>query len=66
MNVNVCALVRSNVAYCSVAWSPYTKTNIAKVEKARRRAIKFILKTEHNYETRLKKLNLMSLKIGDF
>ena len=33
-----------------------------KVEKVQRRATKFILKTEENYETRLKKLNLMSLK----
>ena len=36
--------------------------NIEKVEKVQRRATKFILKTEDNYETRLKKLNLMSLK----
>lgn len=57
-----CALVRSNVEYCSVVWSPYTKKNIEKVEKVQRRATKFILKTEDNYETRLKKLNLMSLK----
>ena len=33
-----------------------------KVEKVQRRATKFILKTEDNCETRLKKLNLMSLK----
>ena len=58
-----CALVRSNVEYCSVVWSPYTKSgNIEKVEKVQRRATKFILKTEDNYETRLKKLNLMSLE----
>lgn len=59
-----CALVRSNVEYCSVVWSPYTKKNIpvAKVEQVQRRATKFILKTEDNYETRLKSLNLMSLK----
>ena len=57
-----CALVRSNIEYCSVVWSPYTKRNIEKVEKVQRRATKFILKTEDNYETRLKKLNLMSLK----
>jgi len=57
-----CALVRSNVEYCIVVWSPYTKKNIEKVEKVQRRATKFILKTEDNYETRLKNLNLMSLK----
>ena len=57
-----CALFWSNVEYCSVVWSPYTKRNIEKVEKVQRRATKFILKTEDNYETRLKKLNLTSLK----
>ena len=57
-----CALVRSNVEYCSGVWSPFTKKNIEKVEEVQRRATKFILKTEDNYETRLKKLNLMSLK----
>ena len=57
-----CALVRSNVEYCSVVWSPYTKRNIEKVERVQRRATKFILETEDNYETRLKKLNLMSLE----
>ena len=31
-----CALVRLNVAYCSVAWSPYTKNNIAKVESTKK------------------------------
>ena len=43
------ALVRSNVEYCSVVWSPYTKKNIEKVEKVQRRATEFILKTEDNY-----------------
>jgi len=28
-----CALVRPNVEYCSVVWSPYTKRNIEKVKK---------------------------------
>ena len=41
---------------------PYTKTNIDKVEKVQRRATKFILQTVDNYETRLKRLNFMSLK----
>ena len=45
-----------------MVWSPYTKKNIEKVEKVQRRATKFISTTEDNYETRLKKLNLMSLK----
>jgi len=33
-----------------------------KVEKVQRRATKFMVKTEDNYETRLKKLTLMSLQ----
>ena len=45
-----CALVRLNVEYCSVVWSPYTKKNMDKVEKVQRRATKFILKTEDNNE----------------
>lgn len=45
-------------------WAPHTKKNIPvdKVEKVRRRATKFILKTEDNNETHLKKLHFMSLK----
>lgn len=54
-----CALVRSNVEYCSVVWSPYTKKNTEKLEKVQKRATKFILKTED----RLKKLNLINFYI---
>ena len=43
-----CALVRSNIEYCSVR-SPNTKKNIEKVENVQRRATKLILKTEDNY-----------------
>ena len=45
-----------------MVWSPYIKKNIDVVEKVQRRAAKFNLKTEDNYETRLRKLNLISLK----
>ena len=38
----------------------------AGTEKMQRRATKFILKTDDNYETCLKKLNLMSLKYRRF
>ena len=31
-----CALVRSNLEYCSVLWSPYTKKGIEKLEKFKR------------------------------
>ena len=59
-----CALVRSNLEYCSLIWSPYTKTSIEKLEKVQR-ATKFILKTEDCYASRLKKLNLSLRKKND-
>ena len=49
-----CSLVRSNLEYCSVVWSPYTKRNIKKIVGVQRRATKFILKTEDDYDTRLR------------
>ena len=57
-----CSLVRSNLEYCSVVWSPYTKRNIDKLERVQRRATKFSLKSDDPYDIRLKKLNLMSLE----
>ena len=57
-----CSLVRSNLEYCSVVWSPYTKRNIDKLERVQRRATRFILKSDDSYDIRLKKLNLMSLE----
>ena len=38
-----CSLVRSNLEYCSVVWSPYTKRNIDKLERVQRRTTKFML-----------------------
>ena len=32
-----CALVRSNLEYCSVIWSPHTKKGIEKLEKVQKR-----------------------------
>ena len=55
-----CSLVRSNLEYCSVVWSPYTKRNTDKLERVQRRATKLILKSDDPYDIRLKKLNLMS------
>jgi len=43
-------------------WSPYTKRNIKKIEGVQRRATKFISKTEGDYDTLLRKLNLMTLE----
>ena len=57
-----CALVRSNLEYCSVTWSSYTKKGTEKLEKVQNRATKFILMTGDCYAGRLKKLNLLSLE----
>ena len=43
-----CSLVRSNLEYCSVVWSPYTKRNIDKLERVQRRATKWSL--WHSFE----------------
>ena len=57
-----CALVRSQLEYCTVVWSPYTARNVDKLERIQRRATKFILKTDVEYDTRIERLNLLSLK----
>ena len=58
-----CSLVRSNLEYCSVVWSPYTKRNVDKLlERVQRRATKLILNNDDPYDIHLKKLNLMSLE----
>ena len=57
-----CSLVRSNLEYCSVVWSPYTKRNTDQLERVQRKVTKFILKSDDPYDIRLKKLNLMSLE----
>ena len=57
-----CALVRSQLEYCTAVWSPQTARNINKLEKIQRRATKFILKTDDDYDTRRKRLNLLSLE----
>ena len=41
-----CSLLCSNLEYCSVVWSPYTKRNIDKLERGQRRATKLILKCD--------------------
>ena len=57
-----CSLVRSNLEYCSVVWSPYTKRNTDKLERVQRRVTKFILKSDDPCDIHLKKLNLMALE----
>ena len=55
-------MVRSQLNYGSVVWSPFTARNITKLERVQRHATKFILKTEDDYEVRICKLNLLSLE----
>ena len=58
-----CALVWSHWNMTgSVVWLPFTARNITKSERAQRRATKFILETEDDYEVRISKLNLLSLE----
>ena len=57
-----CSSVRSNLEYCSVVWSRYTKRNTDKLERVQRRATKLILKSDDPYDIHLKKLNRMSLE----
>ena len=57
-----CTLVRSQLEYGSVVWSPFTARNITKLERVQRRTTKFILKTDDDYDVRISKLNLLSLE----
>ena len=57
-----CSIVRSNLEYCSVVWSPFTKRNIDKLERIQRRATKFILKSNDQYDILLRELNLLTLE----
>ena len=57
-----CSLVRSNLEYCLVVWSPYTERNIDRLKRVQRKATKFILKSDDPYDICLKRLNLMSLQ----
>lgn len=57
-----CALIRSQLEYGSVVWSPFTTKNITKLERIQCRATKFILKSDDDHEVRISKLNLLSLE----
>ena len=50
------ALVRSQLEFCSVVWSPYQASNIMKLEQIQRRATKLILKTTDEYQQRRENL----------
>ena len=63
LKVLYCALVRSQVEYGSVVWSPYTTRNIDRLERIQQRETKCILgKRNFTDDERLKWLNLPSLK----
>lgn len=58
-----CTLVRSQVEYGTIVWSPHTKRNIEKLECIQQKGTKFILaKRNFTYDERLKCLNLLSLE----
>ena len=48
-----CSLVRSNLEYCSVVWSPFTKRNVDILERIQRR-----VNSNDQYDIRLSKLKL--------
>ena len=56
------SLVRPQLEYASQLWSPYTKEKIKALERAQRRATKFILKCDLTYPERLVKLGLLPLE----
>ena len=57
-----CSVVRSNLEYFPVVSCPFTKRNVNKLERIRRRATRLILKSNEPYDVRLRKLNLLTLE----
>ena len=43
-------------------WNPCAKSNISRIESIQRRATKFILKSDEEYQVRLSELRLLSLE----
>ena len=56
-----CSLVRPLLEYSCETWNPHTQRNVNRIEAIQRRATKFILKSNEDYNIRLKQLNLQSL-----
>ena len=57
-----CSLVRSQLEYSSIVRSPHTRRNSDLIERVQKRATKLILKSDNNYESPLKEINLVSLE----
>lgn len=53
--------VRSRLEYACPVWSPYTKRNIRALEQVQRKATRFIVGKDLNYNERLLKLELLPL-----
>ena len=57
------ALVRPKLEYCVQAWRPFLRKDIDSLERIQRRATKMITGCKNlSYESRLRKLNLISLE----
>ena len=52
-----CGLVRPLLEYSCETWNSHTQRNINRLEAIQRRATKFILKCNEDYNTRLSLLN---------
>lgn len=52
----------SQLEHGSVVWSPNTQQNIDMIEHAQRRATRLILKSDIDYASRVKQLNLQTLE----
>ena len=61
MKTLYCSLVRPSLEYSCETWNPHTKRNIDKWEAVRRRAFRWITKSDDDDDTRLSKLKLLSL-----
>ena len=48
--------------YSSIVTSPHTRRNIDLIELVQKRATKLILRSDNNYESPLKEINLVSLE----
>ena len=57
------AYVRPHLEYCVVAWSPFRKRDVFRLEQVQRRATKLVPKLRNmNYESRLANLELPTLE----